>query len=79
MRIRVGWFPIAIISFLGSTALLLQAGRAEINKVGPQPTRASNDARGRLICQQNSRRQWHVQLAIRFDSESIIDTVPGEF
>src|SRR5437773_4171419 len=39
MRIRVGWFPIAIISFLGSTALLLPAGRAEINKVGPQPTR----------------------------------------
>src|SRR5437870_5938768 len=39
MKTRVGWIPIAVISFLGSTALLLPAGRAEINKTAPQTTR----------------------------------------
>src|SRR5437867_2814384 len=39
MKTRVRWFPIAIILFLGSTALLLPAGRAEINKLAPQPDR----------------------------------------
>src|SRR5437867_4094611 len=39
MKIRIRWVPIALVLLLLSTALLLPAERAEINKVTPETTR----------------------------------------